>query len=177
MPAGQASVNVRGIARTQRVTNRSTLATTLSCSADNCSVCCVGVEVDRDADVVEAGMAVAEAEEGVKVDIAGELDAQVTDGDARHGGVRRVADGEAVAEGAEQLLDGIGSGVRATQGRRLVRRPAERTRGRGLRTGIRRSSEPPQPTWWRRRRDTDTDGLGERGDCAQIDVVQARRMH
>ena len=69
----------------------------------------VGVKVDGDADVVETGVALAQAEEGVQVDVAGQLEAQVVDGDAGDRSVRGVADGKAIAEGAEKLLDGLGA--------------------------------------------------------------------
>ena len=56
----------------------------------------------------------------MQVEVALELDRQVLDGDAGGGGVGRVADGEAVAQRAEDLLDRVGGGVGAAQAGRLV---------------------------------------------------------
>ena len=77
-------------------------------------------------------MAIAEAEEGVKVEVAGELDAQVPYGDACDGGIRCVADGEAVAERAEQLLDGVGAVSEPPNAAGLIRRHRSELSDAGL---------------------------------------------
>ena len=65
----------------------------------------LAVEVHRHPDVLEAGVALAESEEGVEVEVALELDAEIAELDARRTGVRCVADDQAVPERTEQLLD------------------------------------------------------------------------
>ena len=66
-------------------------------------------------------MPVGEAEEGVQVDVAIEGNPQVADLDACHRGVGGVADCEAVAQGAEKLLNRVRCAVRAADaaGRRM----------------------------------------------------------
>jgi hypothetical protein len=80
----------------------------------------VGIEVDSHPDSGEARVPVGQAEEGVQVEITLKVDAQVADGDARHRGVGRVADRQAVAQGAEKLLDGVRRTVRAAEAFGLV---------------------------------------------------------
>jgi hypothetical protein len=64
----------------------------------------VGVEVDGRPDGREPGVPFglrARTEEGVQVEVPLDVDAQVTDRDARQGGVDRVADRQAVAQGGQ----------------------------------------------------------------------------
>lgn len=83
--------------------------------------CCVAVEGDRHADCHVAGVAVrVRSEERPQVEVALEVDRKVVDLDAEAGGVGRVADGQAVAECAEQLLDRVRGGVGAAEADRLV---------------------------------------------------------
>jgi len=62
----------------------------------------------------------AETEKRVQIDVAFELDAQRADLDTADRGVGRVSHGQAVAERAEQLLDGVRRGVAPAESSGLV---------------------------------------------------------
>ena len=145
---------------------------TLACRASSASAERVGVDVHRHADAVEPGVAVLQTEEGAQVDVAGQLDAQVPQGDPGDGGVGGVPDGEAVAERPEQLLDGIRRAVGPAERDRLVRRNGGELPNLGL------GPEPTGPTDLGRPRGvgdlgTLLDRFDEAGDGVEVDIVQA----
>src|SRR5690606_27258219 len=72
-------------------------------------------------DLVETrALPVAEAEEGVQIEIAFQIEAQVLDIDATRGGVVGEADGQAGCQRCQDSLDGVGAGVATQQHVRLV---------------------------------------------------------
>ena len=99
-------------------------------------------EIDGRVHLLVAGVAGLEAEEHGQVDVADELDPEVIDRDAsgdRSGGV---ADRQAAAQGAKDLLHGIGGRVRAAQDLRVRPRRSAGGPGPGSRCGTRRASGP-----------------------------------
>jgi len=74
---------------------------------------CVAAEVDGGRDAVESGVPGPQPEEGAQVPLAADADPQVGGRDAAGGGVGRVADGQAIAQRREELLDGVGGRVGA----------------------------------------------------------------
>ena len=82
-----------------------------------------GVRLQRhlDADVVESCVATrAQTQEGVQVKVAGNIDGQLLDLNPPRRRIGGVAHGKAVAERREHLLDRVGGGVRAAEGRGLI---------------------------------------------------------
>jgi hypothetical protein len=101
----------------------------------HCGLVGVGVEAHRHPDGGEPGVPIGlrvQAEEGMQVDVSVKVDAQVADRDTRHRGVGGVSDSQAVAQGAEQLLDRVGGGVRAAERRGFVRGDRREVADRGL---------------------------------------------
>jgi hypothetical protein len=92
----------------------------------------IAIEVDGHPDNGEARVPAGQAEEGVQVDVPVQGNTQVADRNARHGGVRGVAGREAVAQGAEKLLDRVRRAIRAADPERFVRHYRREAADRGL---------------------------------------------
>lgn len=112
--ASQASETLTGTAL-RSVWPTGELASTLAWSASSSSRDALDAMVTTASIVLKPAWPSARPRKDREVDVALEVDAQVVELDPGHRGVRGVADGEAVAQGAEKLLDGVGGGVAAAQ--------------------------------------------------------------
>ena len=131
----------------------------------------VGVDAHADVEPGVAGVAGREAEEGPQVELAGDPDLEVVDGDPAGRELRDVADRQAVAERRGELLHGVGRGVAAGEALRLVGRHRVEPADRGLGAEAAAPADVGLPDGGGVRRVL-VDGVDERRDGGEVEVVQ-----
>ena len=110
----------------------------------------VGVDAHADVEARVARVPGRQAQERPQVELAGDPDLEVVDGDAAGRELRDVADRQAVAERRRDLLDRVRARCCCRRGPPARRTAPARTRGSTPRSGTRRASGRRPARRWRR---------------------------